>query len=145
MQLSQSIKKFIRALGQKKYRDEQKLFIAEGEKVIADIMRGGAIPRYVVYENSRDKTLKFSVATKQYECDAKEMQAISSMSTAPGVLAIFPQWGFDENILDQESPRWLITDGIKDPGNMGTLIRTAHWFGINAVIAINSKHDGIFR
>jgi TrmH family RNA methyltransferase len=138
MQLSQSIKKFIHALGQKKYRDEQKLFIAEGEKVIADIIGSGAIPKYVVYESSRNRTLHFPSATKQYECDAKEMQFISSMSTAPGVLAVFPQWGTDASVWEVENPRWLIADGIKDPGNMGTLIRTAHWFGAHAVVCINS-------
>ena len=138
MQLSQSIKKFIHALGQKKYRDEQKLFVAEGEKVIADIMESGAIPKYVVYESSRNRTLHFPSATKQYECDAKEMQFISTMSTAPGVLAVFPQWGIDASVWEAAHPRWLIADGIKDPGNMGTLIRTAHWFGVQAVICINS-------
>ena len=136
MQLSQAKKKWIRSLAQKKNRDEEKLFIAEGEKVIADIIRGGNKPRLVVHKSGSHTTLDlFHVET--YECDAKDMEAISTMVTPPGVLAVFRQWEFDENVLEQASPRWLIADGIKDPGNMGTLIRTAHWFGINAVIGIN--------
>lgn len=138
MQLSQSKKKWIRALSLKKFRDEQKLFIAEGEKVIADIIRGGGIPRYVLSEAGRKFTTAFPPQTETAECDAKEMQALSSMAAAPGILAVFPQWRFDESLLESRPPRWLVADGIKDPGNMGTLIRTAHWFGANAVVAVHS-------
>lgn len=138
MELSQAKKKFIRALKQKKNREEEKMFIAEGEKVIADIINGGYMPEYIVC--LPDVALSFNAVGKipVFDCNSKDMATLSSMVTPPGVLAVFRQWNFDINILDQKPPRWLIADGIKDPGNMGTLIRTAHWFGVNAVIALNA-------
>lgn len=137
MQLSQAKKKWIRSLAQKKVRDELRLFTAEGEKVIADIMRGGAPPLYVVGQTGRTHKLTFPRETEIYTCDAKDMEALSAMVTPPGLLAVFAQWDFDVSVLGGDQPRWLLADGIKDPGNMGTLIRTAHWFGVHAVIALN--------
>jgi len=137
MQLSQAKKKWIRSLAQKKVRDELRLFTAEGEKVIADIMRGGAPPLYVVEQAGRTHKLSFPSQAEIYTCDAKDMEALSAMVTPPGLLAVFAQWDFDPSALQKKDARWLLADGIKDPGNMGTLIRTAHWFGVDAVIALN--------
>ena len=137
MQLSQAKKKRIRSLALKKYRDEQELFIAEGEKVIADLLRGGAKPEFIVTEEGRDFSLNLPANTEIYQCSRADMQAISTLSAAPGILAVFPQWKFETQLLHNQIPRWLLADGIKDPGNLGTLIRTAHWFGVNAVIAVN--------
>lgn len=137
MQLSQAKKKWIRALGQKKFRDEQKLFVAEGEKVIADLLRGGAVPRFVLWEENRKPAFALPPQTETAVCDDRDMRALSSLAKAPGVLAVFPQWTFDPAGLHRPNPRWLVADGIKDPGNLGTLIRTAHWFGVHALVAVN--------
>lgn len=136
MQLSQAKKKFIRALALKKNREQEKLFMAEGEKVIADLMQGGHLPEFIVLQTGITSQI-LNNEVPFYECEAADMKSISAMATPPGILAVFRQWDFDISILDLPKPRWLVADGIKDPGNMGTLIRTAHWFGINAVIAIN--------
>lgn len=137
MQLSQAKKKLIRSLSQKKIRDAQGIFVAEGEKVIADIMRGGFFPEYIVLSQGIGHGLDLT-KIDSFECHQKDMEAISTLSAPPGVLAVFRQFAFDRSVLRKAKPRWLVTDGIKDPGNMGTLIRTAHWFGADAIVAINS-------
>lgn len=137
MQLSQAKKKWIRSLALKKYRDEQKLFMAEGEKVLADLLRGGAVPQCVVLQEGRSPAVSLPPQTEVYTCSARDMEALSTLSTPPGILAVFPQWAFDADLLSNPNPRWLVADGIKDPGNLGTLIRTAHWFGVQALVALN--------
>lgn len=136
MQLSQAKKKYVRSLALKKNRDTEQVFIAEGEKVIHDLLAGGNVPHFVVV--SKGLPISFPVSVPVFECDTKDMEQLSAMSQPPGILAVFSQWKFDESVLMNQPVRWLITDGIKDPGNMGTMIRTAHWFGVNALIAINS-------
>lgn len=137
MELSQAKKKWIRSLSLKKYRDEQKLFMAEGEKVLADLLRGGAVPQCVVVQEGRNHNLPLPPRTEVFTCTARDMEALSALATPPGILAVFAQWVFDASALALPNPRWLLADGIKDPGNLGTLIRTAHWFGVQAVIALN--------
>ena len=137
MQLSQAKKKWIRSLALKKHRDEQKRFVAEGEKVLADLLRGGAVPQCIVVQEGRGHSLQLPPHTEVYTCTARDMEALSGLSTAPGILGVFAQWPFDTALLDAPHPRWLVADGIKDPGNLGTLIRTAHWFGVQALVALN--------
>ncbi|MCG9911692.1 MAG: RNA methyltransferase [Flavobacteriales bacterium] len=140
MQLSHAKKKWIKSLQLKKFRDEHGVFVAEGEKVIHDILASGGVPEMMV--KVKDKPIELShYPLSFFTCNDADMASISSLTTPPGVLAVFKKWSVAENILEKLPPRWLITDGIKDPGNMGTLIRTAHWFGVNAIIALNSSVD----
>lgn len=136
-QLSQAKKKWIKSLSLKKNRDEQQLFIAEGEKLIADLIHGGATLKLLVCIKGKNETVELGNA-ECYFCDSADMDSISLLSTAPGMLAVFHYFQTDTALLANPNPRWLVADGIKDPGNMGTLIRTAHWFGLHAIIAINS-------
>lgn len=136
-QLSQAKKKWIKSLALKKNRDEQHLFIAEGEKLISDLIRGGAKLKVLVSHSAKPALLDSGPA-ESYVCDSADMDSISLLSTSPGMLGVFHYFQTDKSVLEKTNPRWLVADGIKDPGNMGTLIRTAHWFGLHAIIAINS-------
>lgn len=66
--------------------------------------------------------------------DEKEMQRLSSFSTAPGLLAVVEMKHFDLQNVDSQASVTLCLDGISDPGNLGTLIRTADWFGMNQLV-----------
>ena len=116
--------KFIRSLAQKKFRDEHGLFIAEGEKIVSEALASGYKVRevYTVEEIGR-------------EC----MERISCLSSPSPVLAVVEKPNFTpDRILENLSgrkPLYLALDGVKDPGNLGTIIRVADWFGVDAIFA----------
>ena len=122
--------KFIRSLSQKKFRDEQGLFIAEGEKIVQEALNSGYNVKEVYYEK---------------EIGREAMERITCLSSPSPVLAVIEKPNFTpDSILQSISspedslgrkPLFLALDGVKDPGNLGTIIRIADWFGIDAIFA----------
>ena len=121
--------KFIRSLSQKKFRDQHGLFIAEGEKIVAEALASGYKVQEVYYEKEIGK-----------EC----MERISALSSPSPVLAVIEKPDFTpDSILNElernnssgRKPLYLALDGVKDPGNLGTIIRVADWFGVDAIFA----------
>lgn len=130
--LSKIEAKYIQSLYHKKQRDALNLFIVEGVKGVDELL------------NSHFKVQKL-VAVEEWEhplmgkaplvrVSAAELQKISGLQTANKVLAIAEQ-----QMVEAERPKkgkiTLALDGIQDPGNMGTLIRIADWFGIDTILA----------
>lgn len=134
--LSKSRLSFLRSLRQKKYRAEQKLFVAEGSKLVNEILRSKLeIPAlYATSKWIKDNASTASNAGEVITVDKDELSRISSLVTAADVLAVvrMPEHQLDINELKNELT--LTLDGIRDPGNMGTIIRIADWFGINNII-----------
>ncbi len=127
--LSTSQIKFIRSLSQKKFRNEHGLFIAEGEKIVDEAINSDYIIRDI-----------YKIDEIGEECMAR----ITCLNTPSPVLAIIEQkkedpFKFVKNLLDSniDSPDFLALglDSIKDPGNLGTIIRLSDWFGIDAIFA----------
>lgn len=119
--------KFIRSLSQKKFRDEYGLFIAEGEKIVSEALTSGYKVKEVYYEKEIGR-----------EC----MERITCLSSPSPALAIIEKPDFKPtSILSKLSadaspaarPLYLALDGVKDPGNLGTIIRVADWFGVDAI------------
>ena len=128
--------KFIRSLASKKERYSQRLFIIEGEKLIGEALKSGIVIEEIIgledFKSNYNSDL-FSMASK------KEMERISLMKKAPGILALakFMDWG--ELKLDRG--KFIALDRINDPGNLGTIIRIADWFGIDGIICSNESVD----
>lgn len=117
--------KFVRSLAQKKFRDEHSLFVAEGEKIVAEAEASG----YMIEEIFRIE-----------EIGTEAMARISNLSTPSPVLAVIKKPEFSaEDIISVLKPEskglYLALDGVKDPGNLGTIIRIADWFGVEAIFA----------
>jgi TrmH family RNA methyltransferase len=132
--LSKAKIKYIQTLGQKKHRDEEGVFIAEGPKIIAELM--DAIPQrirgiYAVKEwIDEHHALAGDISIE--EVSQEELGRISQLSTPNKVFAIAEQLPTPENLITQ-GKIILALDTIQDPGNLGTLIRIADWFGIGQV------------
>ena len=136
--LSEKYAKVIRSLVHKKYRQEYNLFVAEGKKAVLDILAGGfkAVDRIFITPDIPDynEVLLQEWADKIHPISHKEMTRISNMESAPDILLTgqipppFPVWdaGFQPGIH-------LYLDQIQDPGNLGTILRTAEWFGVQTV------------
>jgi TrmH family RNA methyltransferase len=138
--LSKNRIKQIQSLKLKKFRDSEQKFIAEGQKLVSDLVQSIMVIESIfataTWLNENQKTLRGTNA-ELIEVSENELHAISSFTTPNQVLAIIniPERKFDNNIFIKDFV--LMLDEIKDPGNMGTIIRTADWFGTKNIICSN--------
>lgn len=129
--LSERIRKKTKALHLKKYRTENSLFIAEGKKCNEDLIKNGAEPEYFLYSEAKENFLPEKIS---YQAVAPELEKLSLQSTPAGIIGVFKQRIYEKNNKVFHSGPRLFLDGLQDPGNLGTIIRTAHWFGISSII-----------
>ena len=132
--LSKTKVKYIQSLGHKKRRDEEQVFIAEGPKIVGELLaepRIHALEIFALQDWLQQNSIPANV--EQHIVTQEELEKITQLSTANKVLAIFQQPKAIENI-DTNNKWVLLLDGIQDPGNMGTIIRIADWFGIKQII-----------
>ncbi|MHB8259972.1 MAG: TrmH family RNA methyltransferase [Bacteroidia bacterium] len=129
--------KDITALHQKKFRKELNLFIAEGQKVVDEFLHS-ELKIIEIYGLQRwvDKNLlllKNKTCTYFIVTEA-ELTRISALQTPNEVLAVCKQPVYlEKNVVKQQADLFLYLDGISDPGNMGTIIRMADWFGLKQI------------
>lgn len=139
--VSNNKKRQIQQLSTKKQRDTQGKFIAEGVKLVGDLLKGGLKPSYIAGSPEVLKELNATTLCRDIaECDTAEMKEISLLKTPSPVLAIFdkPQ---SPDITIQPDDLTLILDEVQDPGNLGTIIRVADWFGIRTIICSKTCAD----
>jgi RNA methyltransferase, TrmH family len=137
--LSKSQISFVNALHQKKARKENGLFIAEGIKSVTEFIQSDYIVDTIFCAPAEvPKMSKLSRKIKLVEVSEAELKKISTLTTPQGALALIqiPP----KNPIDISGLRGnfvLVLDGIQDPGNLGTIIRTAEWFGFSTIICSN--------
>ena len=141
--LSKSQISFVNALQQKKHRKEQSLFIVEGVKSITEFLNSGySVSTIFCTSEYLQKFGKITQKVKLHEVTGSELKKISALITPQHALALV---GIPEKTsIDAESFKGrftLVLDGIQDPGNMGTIIRTADWFGFEHIICSNETVD----
>lgn len=132
--------KLLSALKTAKFRKQHALFCAEGEKLVLDLIDSGLIPQHIVayddfFENHPTLTKRFHRICSS--CSEKDMGRISNLKSPSPIYATFKIWENEYDYTTVDSELVLVLDQIKDPGNMGTIIRTADWFGIKHVVCIN--------
>jgi RNA methyltransferase, TrmH family len=134
--LSKSQLQFIKSLHQKKFRKEHGLFIVEGIKSITEFLHSDYIIHSVFCTSKVEPKIgNFLKKIKLSIISDKDLTAITTLKTPQGILALvkIP----DDKRVDKQELRnsfTLVLDNIQDPGNLGTIIRTADWFGINKII-----------
>jgi len=134
--LSKSQISFIKSLHQKKYRKEQGIFIIEGIKSIVEFIPS-AYQIHSIYFLAEYQSLlpKLPPNIKLFEVNNAELEKISTLQAPQGILALVnipTPVILDKGVLTNTFS--LVLDGIQDPGNLGTIIRTADWFGFKQVI-----------
>ncbi len=138
--LTKSEIQFLKSLRDRKARQELGLFVAEGEKLVIDLMDSGLKAKQILY-TTRYKG-KLSRHENAKEIREADMERITAFKTASPLCAVFtiPTHGASENFIPRDE--WmLVLDGISDPGNFGTLLRTAEWFGIRIVVCSTNCVD----
>ncbi|MEO7924954.1 MAG: RNA methyltransferase [Chitinophagaceae bacterium] len=133
--------KYIQTLGQKKLRDEEGVFVAEGPKLVAELLRSGAVIKELfAVEEWISENRQLLGTNPVTEISAAELERISGLSTPNKVLAIVQQFG-KGNKIDSKGKITLLLDAIQDPGNLGTIIRIADWFGIGQIVCSPDTAD----
>lgn len=134
--LSKNQIKLITSLKQKKYRKQHQLFIAEGKKVIDELLQSNfeLDSLFVTNENLFTSVSK----SKINAVTDVELKKISVLTTANDCLALFKIPNIEENEL---KGLVLALDDVRDPGNLGTIIRLCDWFGIETLLCSEATVD----
>ena len=124
--ISKSDIKFIKSLAYKKYRDENSIFIAEGEKVVNELLSSS-----------------YTVESLFYKDDIGDdaMSRISLLSSPSPVLAIVKMKKQSPDLDLDFSKLYFALDSVRDPGNLGTILRISDWFGIDTIFASSDTVD----
>ncbi len=135
--------KYIQNLGHKKFRDADGVFVAEGPKIVNELLESDILQLVQCFATESWLTAQErAVKGKEklfFQIDEKELERISFNGSPNQVLAIFTKPVFDQNI--KTKGLILLLDSIQDPGNLGTIIRTADWFGLKRVICSPETAD----
>ena len=138
MPISKEKLKLIQVLKTKKGRENHALFLVEGEKMVLEVLKSDFQIHTLFALADWKETHAIQHATI---IDDNELKAISSLTTPNKVLAIVKMPTFTTPIHFSENTFSLYLDGIQDPGNMGTILRTADWFGIKYVFCSDTCVD----
>ncbi len=128
MNISKNQLKLITSLQQKKYRQKHGIFVAEGVKIVNELLASSLV-------------LEVLFCTDDYKCDLssekmkvisqKALQQASFLKSANKVLALFK---IPKETIIHESGLTIVLDAINDPGNLGTIIRLCDWFGVSQLV-----------
>lgn len=141
MMISQNKRKMLRLLKQKKRRDAEGLFVAEGRKTVGDLLRGGMGCAYVAGTAERLAELgRLTAGVETAEASVEELGEVSSMQTRTEIVGIFRKPDTAPPTPDAQT-LVLALDDIQDPGNLGTIVRTADWFGVRSIVCSNRCAD----
>lgn len=138
--LSKNKLKYIRSLERKKFRTQYRTFVAEGNKLVADLL-----PHFtcelLLAKPCWMATQGDIPADELLVADEDDMNKASLQKSPQDVLAVFrqPDWTLDQ--VDPAGELVLALDGIQDPGNLGTIIRLADWFGIRHIVCSPDTAD----
>jgi TrmH family RNA methyltransferase len=139
--LSKAIIKLIRSLDQKKIRVENSLFVVEGNKIVGEILNSKLQIKYLIAVKEWLTENKKLPKTEIFEVTEKELQQISFQKSPQRVFAVCEIPNKELYFDDLKNSLSLALDDIQDPGNLGTIIRIADWFGIKNIIASPATAD----
>lgn len=130
--------KHIRLLKQKKYRQQFGEFVVEGEKNVAELLNSSySVSSIFAIQGWDGSSLQHEVIS----ISAKQLSQVSNLSTPDKVIAIAKIPETDSSPFSWKQGICLCLESINDPGNLGTIIRTADWYGVNTIICSPNSVD----
>ena len=156
--ISKAQVKFVRSLQLKKVRDAEGLFVAEGEKCVEELRRGFELVYYIQTAEkpqagprpaTPDRTQTGLRPDRILLATPAEIEQMSSLKTPQGVIGVFKKNG---GLMNGDAAKplnggmmrdglILVLDGVQDPGNLGTIIRTCDWFGVHEIVCSKDTAD----
>lgn len=132
--------KFIRSLEQKKFRKENGVFLAEGNKLVSDLSNFFNCKILVATQQWMD-TNRDIIADEKIYVEKDELSRASLLKTPQDVLAVFEIPSYTLSTDCPQNELCLALDDVQDPGNLGTIIRIADWFGIKNIYCSHGTAD----
>lgn len=141
--LSKNQTKYYSSLKLKKYREKEQKFLAEGVRTCEELLSSDSIPEILLTCPPLLTSARATKLIRRYqqagitlaELDEKALNQISTTVHSQGVIAVVPRRTLDADTLLQSGvPTLLALQGLNDPGNLGTILRTAVWFGISGIL-----------
>lgn len=141
--LSKNKIKLIQSLSQKKHRDEASLFLVEGNKMVEEALLSGFQIELLVCTSdfNQEYSANFAQVSELIETDTESIRKASLQQNPQNALAIVRQPPITDLPTDLTKELVLCLDFIQDPGNLGTILRIADWFGISTVICSENTVD----
>ncbi|BDC99757.1 RNA methyltransferase [Persicobacter psychrovividus] len=143
-ELSKRISKLIKSLQIKKYRKQEHSFFVEGAKNTEEILSTGYKVTVLVgtadYLDSIAELIAKHPEMEVFVADEKQLGALGTFATNNAAIAVAEQKDFEQPSLDEQEFA-LVLDDVRDPGNLGTIIRIADWYGIKKIIASPNTAD----
>ena len=134
--------KYIQSLGQKKFREQEGLFIAEGPKIVKELLQAdnANINELYAIKEWINENKEITSNNEVVEVTPIELEKISQLTTPNKVVAVVKQFNEEVKIVTKGKIT-LVLDVIQDPGNFGSIIRIADWFGILQIVCSNDCAD----
>lgn len=142
LMLSNSLRKFVKSLQQKKYREETGCFIVEGAKNTVELLQSKTFAvrhvlcteAFALQHHSLISRVPFVI------CSERDLEQMGTFQSNDAAIAVGEMQHYD---LQNFTPQGLVLvlDGVRDPGNMGTIIRLADWFGCSAMVCAHDCVD----
>lgn len=146
--ISKNLAKFIRSLELKKNRKHEGLFVAEGPKVVGELMKRFAPHTIVATQDFIGESLAEPFTDcKIVEASEEELRKVSFLQHPQHVMALFHMpsasldTASDNGWLSPSASLVIALDGVQDPGNLGTIIRIADWFGVDNIVCSPDTAD----
>jgi TrmH family RNA methyltransferase len=140
--LSKNQTKKLRALQRKKERKSSGLYVVEGKKIVEEILQS-TNDWFELYATSTwfDSHTEFADRTNSFVMSDKDLAQVSTLKTPNEVLLVLKQ-NSELDFSEVKSEQLVLAlDGVKDPGNMGTIIRLADWFGVQHILCTSDSVD----
>ena len=147
--ISKSQIKLVRSLQMKKFRDETGLFVAEGEKCVEELRKGFEVEYYIQTADADRPATPDRAQTglrpdRVLLATPKEIEQMSGLRTPQGIVGVFKKRPTQPPLEGEEKGKVdiiLVLDGVQDPGNLGTIIRTCDWFGVHEIVCSKDTAD----
>ena len=140
---NQKIKNLISIIQKSKARREQDVFITEGVKMFQEAPMDKIVEVYVAESFYETGTAREKIQQCGYEILSDELfKKVSDTQTPQGILCVMKQYHYElEDLFQKENPLFLILEDIQDPGNLGTMVRTAEGAGVDGIIMTKGTVD----
>ncbi len=142
--------KFVRSLRDKKHRKREQRFLAEGLRLLTDARTGGRLPEILLMAQGREahpllSDLESAVSAAGgdvIELPVDILAKVTGKDNPQAVAGVFAEWDTGLAQIDRRAaPLWLVAQAMRDPGNLGTMLRTADAVGAGGLILIDDCVD----
>ena len=126
---------FVRSLSRRDHRAAERAFVVEGQRAVSDALACNAVPRLLLVRQGDETILEYlslPAGIQPRRIERRLFARLSAVETPQGILAVFPIPDLQPD-TDDPAPLALVLDRVRDPGNLGTLLRAAAGAGVNAV------------